>query len=161
MISKHLTLFLSSLFAAILLAACGNEKTESASPQFPLVSLGSANLQLELALTKSEQRTGLMHREGIAEDHGMLFVYKQPTHMSYWMKNVDFPIDIGFFTDDGILREVYPMYANDTGSRKSRRNDLAYALEVSHGWYKRNSIKLGDQLDLDAINKAIEEKRGE
>lgn len=158
MIPRSLALFLPSLFAVILFTACGGEESISDSPQFPLVSLGNASLKLELALTKSEQRTGLMHREGIAENHGMLFIYDQPTRMSYWMKNVDFPIDIGFLTADGILREVYPMYANDTGSRKSRRSDLSYALEVSRGWYKRNGVKLGDQLDLEAVNKAIADK---
>ncbi|MBD5780604.1 DUF192 domain-containing protein [Pelagicoccus sp. NFK12] len=142
-------------FAALSLLAGCTEENSSTSAAPVKISLGDKTLTMEFAITSSEQRKGLMGREGIADDHGMLFVYKEPQRMSYWMKNVDFPIDIGFFTADGVLREVYPMYPQDTLARKSIRDDMLYALETRHSWYSDNKIRPGAQLDLEAVRKAI------
>lgn len=142
-----------------VLASCAHESQSTDDPtNFPKVGLGSETLTIELAISRSEQAKGLMHREGIEDGHGMLFVYDTPQQMSYWMKNVDFPIDIGFFTSDGVLREVYPMYAQDTLSRRSIRDDILYALETRHNWFSDNEIRPGAQLDLEAVRKAIDER---
>lgn len=142
-----------------LLASCSDETgSQKDDGTFPKVRLGDRALTIELALTRSEQAKGLMFREGIADNHGMLFVYDEPQRMSYWMKNVDFPIDIGFFTADGVLREVYPMYAQDTLSRRSIRDDILYALETRHEWFSENKIRPGAQLDLEAVRKAIDQR---
>lgn len=146
--------------ALILLASCSDESHSAGDDaEFPKITLGSRQLTIELAITRSEQAKGLMHRDGIADDHGMLFVYETPQKMSYWMKNVDFNIDIGFFTADGVLREVYPMYAQDTLSRKSIRDDILYALETRHNWYSDNEIRPGAKLDLVAVREAIEQRK--
>ena len=143
-----------------LLAACSPEQaTPDQQGDLPLVKLGDASLRMEFALTSSQQQKGLMFRDGIADDHGMLFPFKTPKQASFYMKNVDFPIDIGYFTADGVLQEVYPLYARDEASRQSIRHDIAYALETSHGWYKRNDVRPGARLDLEAIDKAIAQIR--
>lgn len=145
---------LASAIVVTLLSGCS--ENEGQPGDGPLqISLGDKTLTMELAITRSEQRKGLMGREGIADDHGMLFIYQEPQRMSYWMKNVDFPIDIGFFTADGVLREVYPMYANDTKSRQSIGDDMLYALETRHRWYSDNNIRPGAQLDLEAVRDAV------
>lgn len=143
---------------AALLASCSKTSETKTTGPYQL-TLGNKTITTELALTDNEQRKGLMHREGIADDHGMLFVYDQPQQMSYWMKNVDFPIDIGFFTADGILREVYPMYPQDTLSRKSIRDDMQYALETRYQWFSDNKIRPGAQLDLEAVKKAVASRK--
>ncbi len=144
----------ATLAAASLLASCS--KDNSAKDSSPVeISLGDKSLTIEFAITSSEQRKGVMGREGIADNHGMLFVYQKPQQMSYWMKNVDFPIDIGFFTADGVLREVYPMYPQDTLTRKSMREDILYALETRYRWFSENNIRPGAQLDLDAVRAAL------
>ncbi|MDQ8185504.1 DUF192 domain-containing protein [Pelagicoccus sp. SDUM812002] len=146
-----------SLVASTLLTGCSQE--ESVSQAGPVeISLGDKSLTIEFAITQSEQRMGLMGREGIADNHGMLFVYQEPQRMSYWMKNVDFPIDIGFFTADGVLREVYPMYPRDTLARKSIREDMLYALETRHRWYSENNIRPGAQIDLKAVRAALSKR---
>ncbi|EDY84772.1 hypothetical protein VDG1235_4405 [Verrucomicrobiia bacterium DG1235] len=151
-----LTPFLYLLFCglAALLSSCKDTPAKNEAGPFQL-SLGDKTLTIELALTQSEQRKGLMGREGIADDHGMLFVYTSPQRMSYWMKNVDFPIDIGFFTADGVLREVYPMYPQDTLARKSIRDDMLYALETRYQWFSENKIRPGAKLDVEAVKKAV------
>lgn len=144
---------------AFALSACDEQSKGDDSNGLPIISVGDAELRMELALTRDEQTRGLMHRESIASDHGMLFVFPEPQAMSFWMKNVNFPIDIGYFTGDGVLREVYRMYAHDTQSRKSKRDDLVYVLEVEAGWFKKNEVRPGDQLDLEAVRQAIAQRR--
>lgn len=124
-----------------------------------MIKVGDRSISMEFAITQAEQRKGLMNREGIADNHGMLFVYTKPQSMSYWMKNVDFPIDIGFFTSDGVLREVYPMYPQDTLSRKSMRDDILYALETRYQWFSDNKIRPGAQMDLEALRVALANNR--
>ncbi len=150
-------LALSALLIAALLTSCSKE--QSAKQSGPAqISLGDKSLSIEFAITQSEQRKGLMGRDGIEDDHGMLFIYKAPQRMSYWMKNVEFPIDIGFFTADGVLREVYPMYPQDTLARRSIREDMLYALETRHRWFSENDIRPGAKLDLDAMRKALADR---
>jgi len=144
---------------ALLLAACGSGPRIAASDaDYPVIRLGEQALTVEIALTPEEQARGLMHREGIAEGHGMLFVYQRPERLSFWMKNVDFPIDIGFFDSEGVLREVYPMYPNDTRARRSMAQDLLFALETRSGWFRDNGVRPGARLDMDSVRRAIEER---
>jgi len=153
---RSLALILSLLFAVFSLATAGCSNSQKASAQIPeTLRVGDKTITVEFAITRSEQSKGLMFREGIAEDHGMLFIYQRPQRMSYWMKNVDFPIDIGFFTADGVLREIYPLYPQDTLSRKSIRDDMLYALETRHDWFKDHKIRPGATIDLETVEQAL------
>lgn len=150
-------LALTALLIAALLTSCSNEQsTKQSGPT--QISLGDKTLSIEFAITRSEQRKGLMGRDGIEDNHGMLFIYNAPQRMSYWMKNVEFPIDIGFFTADGVLREVYPMYPQDTLARRSIGEDMLYALETRHRWFSENDVRPGAKLDLDAIREALADR---
>ncbi|MDQ8201935.1 DUF192 domain-containing protein [Pelagicoccus sp. SDUM812003] len=160
MLNRFLLPLAISLSIVLGLSACKetNPPHEAVSSDLPLISVGDVTLKMELALTREQQRRGLMYRDGIEPDHGMLFVFKEPQEMSFWMKNVDFPIDIGYFTADGVLREIYPMYANDTQGRRSIRDDLLYVLEVESGWFKKNGVRPGALLDLAALQRALENR---
>lgn len=153
---RTLLVLVFPLLAWFGFSSVGCAESEAQKPELPAtLQVGNKTITVEFAITRSEQTKGLMHRQGIADDHGMLFVYRSPQRMSYWMKNVDFDIDIGFFTADGVLREVYPMYANDTQSRKSIREDLLYALETRRGWFRDNEIRPGAQLELETVQEAL------
>ena len=147
---------LSSLFFLCVLAiapACDSQSSDSgrASDSEPVVDFGHAQVTVELALDPATQAKGLMYRKSMAEDRGMLFVFPQPKQMSFWMRNTHIPLDIGFFTADGVLREIYPLYPHDENSRKSIRSDLVYALETNQGWFARNNVKPGDSFDPASI----------
>jgi uncharacterized membrane protein (UPF0127 family) len=78
--------------------------------------------------------------------------------MGFWMKNTPTALDIGFFTPDGVLREIYPLHPFDERSVRSRRDDLMFALEVLQGGFAEMGIKPGAQLDLDALRAAMIER---
>lgn len=146
-----LSLLLLCALATITACNQDSETADSSESGLPIVDFGHAQVEVELAIDRTTQAQGLMHRKSMAEDHGMLFVFDQPKQMSFWMRNTHLPLDIGYLTADGVLREVYPLYPHDETSRKSIRSDLLFALEVNQGWFARHNVKPGDSFDLEAL----------
>ncbi|RKX32342.1 MAG: DUF192 domain-containing protein [Verrucomicrobia bacterium] len=140
------------LAVSVVITGCEDE-TVSRDAYFPL-QIGPVAFEAQLAVDPAIQQRGLMGRETLDENQGMLFLSERPRQQSFWMRNTLIPLDIGFFTDDGVFREVYPMYPRDETRVVSRRNDILYALEMNRGWFKRNGIRTGDRLDLELIDRA-------
>lgn len=143
------TLSLLLLCALAITPACNSDsrKIEVQGNVLPVVDFGHAQVSVELAVDRAAQAKGLMFRKSMPEDQGMLFIFDRPKQMSFWMRNTHLPLDIGFFTADGVLREIYPLYPHDENSRKSIRFDLVYALETNQGWFERHGLKPGDKFD--------------
>ncbi len=108
--------------------------------------LGGAVLSAEVAATPAARRRGLMHRQALAADAGMLLVFPEPQIIRLWMKDTPLALDAGFFDSQGRLLAVAEM-APDDGRRIHRSPGPAvYALEMTHGWFLRNGVALGDRL---------------
>jgi len=147
---------------AFPLAGCGKKseapKTETYKPAsafFP-IKVGDRTVQMQLAVLPEEMQRGLMGRRDLGADQGMIFVYQKPERMSFYMRNTPTPLDIGYFTADGRLHEVYPMYPFDENTISSRSEVIQLALEMNQGWYKANDVKTGAQLDLKALAAALD-----
>lgn len=146
----------------LVLAGCRKEK--AAVPDAPLktvadffdIRVGPKVVHMQLAVTPDEMSHGLMERKDLGPDDGMLFVYTEPQGMSYWMHNTPTPLDIGFFDDGGMLEEIYPMYPFDETPVKSRSTLLTLALEMNQGWFAKNGVKPGAQIDLKALAAAMD-----
>lgn len=119
--------------------------------------LGDQRIHAELATNRADQMRGLMHRESMPEDAGMLFVFERPRAQTFWMKNTLIPLDIGFFTSDGKLREIYTMTPKDLASTHSYRPDIQFALEMNAGWFAQNQVRVGTYLDLESLRQALRE----
>lgn len=143
------------------LGGCGKSEPEpQSSPKtvrdWFAIGVGETTVDMQLAVTLEEMRRGLMGRRDLQSKQGMLFVYRSPQSMSFWMKDTPTPLDIGFFTSDGVLREVYKLHALDERAVRARRTDLQYALEMEQGRFAELGIRVGDQLDLAAVSAALE-----
>jgi uncharacterized membrane protein (UPF0127 family) len=149
---------LFTLATLLLLCACAPKapkaETATVDTYFP-ISVGSIPLQLQLALTQGEQSKGLMHRDSMPEDHGMLFLFNQPEPRSFWMRNTRIPLDLGYFDASGRLLEIHALYPYDENGVPSRSQKVLIAVETNRGWFARNHIKPGAQLDLEALTQAI------
>lgn len=121
---------------------------------FPL-TVGGRALRVQVAVLEEEMRRGLMGRKDLGPDDGMVFVYPAPRQMSFWMRNTPTPLDIGFFTADGALGEVYPLYPYDETAVSSAGMDYMLALEVNQGWFARHGLKPGAKLDLAQLAEAL------
>lgn len=150
---------ISGLLALSVLSGCGNAEKKAPEPKtvedyFP-IKVGGQVVRMQLAITLAEEQKGLMYRKSMGADEGMIFLYDQPQQMSFWMRNCEFPLDIGFFDATGELKEIYPMYPHDERPVASRSRQLQFALEMNQGWYKQNGVKPGAKLDLAALAEAV------
>jgi uncharacterized membrane protein (UPF0127 family) len=150
---------LLTLLALGLLAACDPSPAPPVGPGslWPQ-RLGSVDFEAVVLVQPSEMAVGLMHRTSMPENEGALFVYDTPGRKSFWMKNTHLPLDIGFFTTDGVLREIHELHPNDLTPVPSRRDDILIALEMNRGWFARHELVPGTALDLTLLRQALQKR---
>jgi len=123
----------------------------SCTAQEPYVVLKGQRFTVELAETSEEQALGLMFRDSMAEDRGMLFLFPAESRRSFWMKNTRIPLDILYFDSDLALVSV----AADARPCRSARcpsypseGAAQYVLELNAGKAAELDVRPGDVLEL-------------
>jgi uncharacterized membrane protein (UPF0127 family) len=119
------------------------------------IRVGDHAVRMQIAVSLDEMQRGLMERRDLGPDDGMLFVYKSPQQMSFWMRNTPTALDIGFFNVEGVLEEVYPLHPFDETTVQSRSKSLRFALEMNQGWYRERGVRPGARIDMVAIAAAL------
>lgn len=115
----------------------------------------TATLQVEVASTRAQRERGLMERESMPDDHGMLFLFEEDVSLGFWMKNTPLPLTIAYIDSTGEILEMRDGQPRDeTILRPSQ--PYRYALEVNQGWFERNGFAPGDQVTLPANLPAAE-----
>jgi len=107
------------------------------------IQLNDQPLSVEIASTEAERAKGLMEREVLPENDGMLFIYPKPQILSFWMKNTRIPLSIGFFDENRSLiniEQMDPPDGSELRTYKSKR-PARYALEVPQGWFERHDVR--------------------
>lgn len=130
------------LMATLGAAAC------SGSDGGHWVEVGGQRFNVELADDFEERARGLMYRESMPADHGMLFVHDIEAPLAYWMKNTKIPLDILYFDAErrlvSIQRGVPICTAGDRCPNYPSRGPAKYVLELNAGRSDRLSLKPGD-----------------
>jgi hypothetical protein len=98
---------------------------------------------LEYAHTFALRAQGLMHRENMCENCGMLFNFQESKTAGMWMKNTLIPLDVAFIRADGKITDIKAMQPHDLTSTVSSERVL-YAWEMHQGWFAKNAIAVGD-----------------
>lgn len=110
---------------------------------------GAAVVTAEIADSAEERATGLMGRESLGENEGMLFIFPETQQVSFWMKNTLIPLDIIFikedFTIDSIAKNTKPL---QTDELYDSQGEVKYVLEVNAGFSDENSYSIGDKLEI-------------
>jgi len=156
-------ILLPLLWFPLLLTLSGCSETTpppepaDATTWLPL-AVGDVALEAQIALSQGEQQRGLMYRESLGENRGMLFPYPSPRRLSFWMANTSIPLDIGFFASDGRLLEVHRLHPFDTQPTPSRSDQVQFALEMNQGWFRRMGLRPGVTLDLDLLAAAMKRR---
>lgn len=112
-----------------------------------------AKLFTELADTPEKRARGLMYRDRLPPNYGMLFTFPEPQQWSFWMKNTNIPLDIIWMDQNKTIvhveHEVPGCHRQDGGCPQYRPNKKAlYVLEVAAGVAERLQLKRGVRLQF-------------
>jgi len=109
-----------------------------------LLTLNGRILSVEIAATTAARECGLSHRNQLAADRGMLFVYPPEQRPGFWMKDTSLPLSLAFINADHTILELHNMVPQSRQIIASNEN-VHYALEVNRGWFEQHNVKLGDK----------------
>lgn len=137
------------LFKAAMMVGTVMVSHSAVALDWARVAVGPATFQVELARTPQERQQGLMFRQELPRNQGMLFV-QVPGPAVFWMKNTYIPLDLLYFDADGRLLQIEagappcatatcPIYPSTTAT-------VRYILEINAGEAVRRGIRVGDRL---------------
>ncbi|WP_428937088.1 DUF192 domain-containing protein [Fontivita pretiosa] len=142
--------------AGMMMCVAGCPRRAAPQPQsLPTISitLGKRTFTLEVANTNRTREIGLMHRDSMPRDHGMLFVFPDEQRRAFWMKNTRIPLDIIYLDAAGRIVAIKPMQPYDLSSVSSDR-PAKYAIELNQGMAAEAGVRVGDVV---AIPQAVAE----
>jgi uncharacterized membrane protein (UPF0127 family) len=139
---------LFSRLTALVLAVGMSAGCANAGPQ---VELKGKRIRVELAIDREDQRRGLMFRDAMPEDHGMLFIFPGEAPRSFWMKNTRIPLDIIYVGEDlrvvSVARNARPCAADPCPGYPSA-GPAKYVLELNAGQANALKVRPGDPMTL-------------
>ncbi len=111
------------------------------------IRIGGVTVTVEIADTPELRQRGLMFRDSLPEDYGMLFVHSDLTVRSFWMRNTEIPLDIAFIDQNGVITNIEQMEPQSDMSYYSQ-GPVMYALEMRLGWFADNDVEPGERLEF-------------
>jgi uncharacterized membrane protein (UPF0127 family) len=132
----------------VLLSSCAKEASE---PQLIIETAeGEVEVTVEIADTPEEQQRGLMNREELAPNAGMVFVHNTPTESNFWMKNTLIPLSLAVWGKGGTIAAILDMEPCRADPCEIYTPGVPWvgALEVNQGFFEEHGVKVGDQVRL-------------
>lgn len=126
--------------------AAGREPTPSATIRVETGSI--ALILLEIANTEAQRETGLMFRQSLDPDSGMIFVWQSLTADTFWMKDTLIPLSIAWISQDLKIVGIQEMAALDDKTQHSPGVPYLYAIEANKGYFTSMGIRVGDSVQL-------------
>lgn len=152
----------SGLLIYVLLAgsflSCGDDAKESAvetpaiefkkEGELHLLKEGTAikTLEIEIADTPYERETGLMYRESMDDDQGMLFIFSNEAERSFHMKNTYLPLDLIFYNSDSTVVSLYENAQPRDETSIPSNAPAQFVLEINAGKAGEWNIETGDKM---------------
>jgi uncharacterized protein len=130
---------------AILVAAAGLSAQADPLITYPL-RIKKHEVRAEIANTEQGRLRGLMFRDKLAENSGMIFLYPRPEASAMWMKNTRIALSVAFIDASGRILNIAEMEPYSEEAHASS-GAAAYALEMNRGWFRKQGIKAGDLVE--------------
>ena len=134
---------LLALMGAVILTGCGPSRERIT------VGIRGVDFSVEVARTEEEKARGLMKRPSLDRRQGMLFVFAQDNHLTFWMKDTSIPLSIAFISREGRITEIRDMDPFSLKQIQSRYS-CRYALELNKGAFQEVGAAEGDVIELPA-----------
>lgn len=147
MMKRRLGLRFARLAAIALGLAYGMAYAQQ-SGKLPVISLtaGIHVIKAEVAAREAERQQGLMFREKMGPNEGMVFLFDAPASVCMWMKNTLIPLSVAFIDNTGKIINIEDMQPQSTESHCAKK-PVRYALEMNRGWFKQKNIKPGTVIE--------------
>lgn len=110
------------------------------------LSVSGKVVHAELALTEQARFRGLMFRKKLCENCGMLFVFPSAAKWAFWSKNTPLALSVAFVDGAGRIVQIVDMEPNSLKNHAAAY-EVIYALEMSRGWFEKNGIATGNNID--------------
>ncbi len=139
--------------AAVLLTALTSFSCSRKSRYY--AEIKEQRIYLEIAADPASRSLGLMFRDSLKKNNGMLFIFPREEVVDFWMENTFIPLDIAFIDSSGTIVKTASMRPRDR-TPVSSGSEVKYALEVNRGFFIENSIGPGDTVYFSGSVKEIE-----
>jgi hypothetical protein len=116
-----------------------------------LISMPKGALQVEVADTQASRELGLSYRQTMGNDEGMLFIFEQPGRYGFWMKDMNFPLDIIWINQNGVVVDVQRDLSPETYREKKtymNTSDANYVLEINAGMAEKFGLYIGSKVKI-------------
>lgn len=133
---------LGALFAMLMIACLAAQADPLLT--YPL-RINNHEIRAEVANTEAGRMRGLMFRDRLADNSGMVFVYQPAGIQAMWMKNTRIPLSVAFIDHNGRILNIEDMEPFSEQAHASA-GAATYALEVNRGWFSKRGIKPGDRV---------------
>jgi uncharacterized protein len=139
---RILALFMCALMVPGLLLA---QQAPQPTLRTTKLTAGIHVITAEIASTPQSRMIGLMMRERLAPNHGMVFVFEDKSQHCFWMRNTLIPLSIAFLDDDGTVVSIADMAPKSEASTCPQR-PVRYALEMDQGWFAKRGVTAGNKI---------------
>ena len=132
----------------VALTLCPGWQGVSQAQKLPSIQLqaGLYKIVAEVAATEQARQLGLMHRNYLPPDDGMLFVFESKGTHCFWMRNTKIPLAIAFLADDGKIVNIIEMKAM-TEDNHCPSQPVRFALEMNQGWFAKKGLSTGNAIN--------------
>ena len=127
---------------------CQKETSVSSKQAITRVIINGRPVNVELAVNREEWFRGLSNRKSLAADQGMLFIYPNYAVRSYWMNEMQFPLDIIWIKDDQVVGVEQSVSTTIPRTTYHSPEPVNYVLEVNAGWTKTSPVATGDRVEF-------------
>ncbi|HEY4179648.1 MAG TPA: DUF192 domain-containing protein [Kofleriaceae bacterium] len=128
-----------------------------ATPQAPSATVtmiagqGDATVKVEVVDTEPKIEKGLMYRQFMPEDQGMLFLMGEEKVQTFWMRNTLIPLDMIFITKDMVVAGVVEQAEPKTETLRTVGKPSTFVLEVNGGWAAAHGIRGGAKVTFNGV----------
>jgi uncharacterized membrane protein (UPF0127 family) len=158
-------IILSAILTISFLSSCKDDETEAPieTKEITFTKEGEATLlkpngdtiqqiDIEIADNSYERQTGLMYRESMEDDQGMLFIYDNEAPRAFYMKNTYIPLDIIYFASDSTAVSFQKNAQPQDETSLPSGEPAQFVLELNAGLADDWNIKVGDKIDFERVD---------
>lgn len=107
------------------------------------LNVGGKAMISEICADDRTRQMGMMFRESMGENDGMIFVFPYPFQAAFWMRNTIVPLSAAYIDSRGVILEIHKLEPLNEESVRATSDQIQFVLETPQGWFEKNDVKVG------------------